>query len=174
MDHLDIVAAASIITALVGLLTYRLGLGAVHHIKRAELFAAEDTIRTLRESIQSLQTSLCIERDDAHQANTQLALLMKKQEHHQAQLEAIMQDADHRIAVYASRALTEDDAAHLHAMERKLSLAAKFFAGLDSQEHAQAARQLGQRALLIATKYQPAAASTWERVDEAMPVAHCA
>lgn len=172
METIDIIAAATILSALLALLTYRLGLAAARSIKRAELFAAQDTINTLRETIQGLHTSLSIERDDAHQSNTQLAALMKKQEHHQAQLEALMQDADERIAIYAQRALTEDDAAQLQAMARKLELAANTFAGINAHDHAQAARQFAVRAFNMAAKYRPAR-GTWERVDEVRPAAQC-
>ena len=71
---------------------------------------------------------------------------VERQAHKQA-LEAMMQDADARIAVYARRALTDEDHATLQALAALLDTAAATFAGLQSSDKATLARQLQQRVI---------------------------
>ncbi len=166
-QHLYALGAAIICAlALVSLIAYRIGLGTVRGINTTALAEAEDSNRALRKAIASLNTACAIDRDDAHQANTQLSALMKKQEHHQAQLQAISEDADNRVAQFANRQLTHEDLIHLRQMAAKLELAAEMFARFTSHDQATQARQLAARALNIAARYRPAP-STWECVDEA-------
>lgn len=89
---------------------------------------------------------------------------------HQQAVEAIMQDCDERIAIYARRAnpFTEEDHATLVAIANKLELAANTFAGLNAGDHTRFSRQLQQRAQDMAEQLQaalqhqnPTAASTF-------------
>lgn len=81
---------------------------------------------------------------------------------HQQRLEAVMQDCDDRIAIYARRAnpFTAGDHASLIAIANKLELAANTFAGLNSGDHARFARQLQQYALDMAARLQAVLEST--------------
>ena len=88
---------------------------------------------------------------------------------HQQRIEAVMQDCDDRIAIYARRSnpFTADDYATLQAIADKLELAASTFAGLGSPDHARFARQLHGHAQAMAERLrtalqrqQPSEAST--------------
>lgn len=75
---------------------------------------------------------------------------------HQQRIEAVMQDCDNRIAIYARRAnpFTEADHESLVAIANKLELAANTFAGLNAGDEARLARQLQQHTLNMANRLQ--------------------
>lgn len=64
---------------------------------------------------------------------------------HQQALDAIMQDADARIATYAARSLTADDLKLLKAAKAKLILAGETFSRLHADDHAQVVNGYIQR-----------------------------
>lgn len=75
-------------------------------------------------------------------------------EQHQAQLDEVIQDADHRIAAYARRsnAFTAEDKTTLRAIANKLELAGNVFAGMRADDHARFARTLQALALNMAER----------------------
>lgn len=77
---------------------------------------------------------------------------------HQQRTEAVMQDCDERIAIYARRAnpFTERDQTQLLAIAGKLALAADTFAGLTVGDHAQAAKRLSAHADQMARRLSEA------------------
>lgn len=88
---------------------------------------------------------------------------------HQQRIEAVMQDCDERIAIYARRAnpFTHADVITLQAIASQLELAAATFTGLQAGDHARLAKQLRQHALNMAEQIlaalqlqNPSAAST--------------
>ena len=81
---------------------------------------------------------------------------------HQTQLDAIIQDADERIAVHARRAsdLTAQDATTLNAAQKLLEHATGLFDAIQSHSHARQARQVQQQLINMAqrtAKSEPAA-----------------
>lgn len=73
---------------------------------------------------------------------------------HQTAIEAIMQDADERIALYARRSnpLNEKDLADLDALSTLLDLAAATFAGVRAHDKATLTRNLQQRLINMAQR----------------------
>lgn len=77
---------------------------------------------------------------------------------HQQRLEAVMQDCDDRIAIYARRAnpFTEEDGITLQALANQLDVAANTYAGLGADDQARFARQMQQRARDLADRLRTA------------------
>lgn len=73
---------------------------------------------------------------------------------HQQRIEAVMQDCDDRIAIFARRAnpFTQADLNNLQAIAKQLELAASTFAGLNAGDHAHRTRQLQQHTLNMAER----------------------
>ena len=95
-------------------------------------YAAAERIRELTHTIAHQRHQATVERSEYNQG-----------------LEAIMQDADARICLFARRTnpFTADDQAVLSAIASKLELAASTFDGLKSPDHARFSRTLQQNAL---------------------------
>lgn len=70
-------------------------------------------------------------------------------EKHKAEHEAVMQDADKRIALFARRALTSEDLTALQAAASQLELAAATFSSLRAEDKARHARHAQAKLLNI-------------------------
>lgn len=68
---------------------------------------------------------------------------------HRLEREAIMQDADRRIAIYAARALTAEDVAALRIVNKQLLLAVQTYSNLHMDEQARFANTAAQRFGLV-------------------------
>lgn len=130
MTIINIVFIALFVCAAVGLMAYRQGLGTGARVQRRRNSASHNAqaarISNGLRTIESLSKRLTAAHLRETQLDSQLVAMTKKQETHQAQLEAIMQDADTRIAIYARRAnpFNQQDRITLQAAANHLDVAA--------------------------------------------------
>ena len=153
MTIINIVFIALFVCAAVGLMAYRQGLGTGARVQRRRHSASHNAqaarISNGLRTIESLSKRLITAHLRETQLDSQLVAMTKKQETHQAQLEAIMQDADTRIAIYASRAnpFNQQDRITLQAAANQLAAAANTYAGLQANAQLRFAHQMQQRLL---------------------------
>lgn len=162
---INIIFIALLACALASLIAYRVGLGtgaqAQHrrdqvtsNLQARHLREANNAIERMKTQATALHASQNLHLDRAASLQKQADNLATKQQHHQAQLEAIMQDADTRIAIYARRAnpFTHDDRITLQAAANQLDAAANVYAGLQAGDQVRFARQMQQRLLNLAER----------------------
>ena len=153
MTIINIVFIALFVCAAVGLIAYRQGLGTGARVQRQNDLALKWQQTKIIESLTARVAALVTRQDKiierAIQCEARADALATKQETHQAQLEAIMQDADTRIAIYASRAnpFNQQDRITLQAAANQLAAAANTYAGLQANDHLRFAHQMQQRLL---------------------------
>lgn len=133
--------AASVLLAT--LIAYRIGMSTRREADANALVAAQLANNDLSKANRELQAALRIEQDDAEQLKTQLTAAQRKQEHHQAQLLALHEDA---LRAEARHALTAEDATCLALAAHQLDVAAKTYrrlnANIPADQNAASARQL--------------------------------
>lgn len=150
--------AASVLLAT--FIAYRIGMSTRREADANALVAAQLANNDLSKANRELQAALRIEQDDAEQLKTQLTAAQRKQEHHQAQLLALHEDA---LRAEARHALNAEDAACLALAAHQLDVAAKTYrrlnANIPADQNAASARQL----LNIAARAPQATGSQQER-----------
>jgi chlorite dismutase len=165
MTTINIIFIALFVCALAALIAYRVGLSTgarAQWLKNQTLRNAqaklvqgcERTIESLTTRLAALLTRLTETEERATHCLARADALAAKQESHQAQLEAIMQDADARVATYARRAnpFTEQDRTILQFAANQLDVAANTYAGLKLSDNVRFARQMQQRLLDLAER----------------------
>lgn len=169
MSTINIIFAALFACALAGLIAYRVGLSTGARAQRLKnqtlrnaqaklVQGCERTIESLTTRIAALLTRQTETEERATQCEARATALATKQESHQAQLDAIMQDADNRVATYARRAnpFNHDDRITLQAAANQLDAAANVYAGLMASDQARFARQMQQRLLNLVERLDAA------------------
>lgn len=158
MTTINLLFAALFACAITTLIAYRLGLGTGARAQRLRDQVTENmqarALRDANKTIEYQHTRLTERLADQNLQIARINALAAKQEHHQAQLEAIMQDADNRIAIYARRAnpFTHDDRITLQAAANQLDAAANVYSGLQAGDQVRFARQMQQRLLNLAER----------------------
>lgn len=165
MSIINIIFIALAVCALAGLIAYRIGLStgaraqrlknqALRNAQAKLVQGCERTIESLTTRIAALLTRQTETEERATQCEARAEALATKQESHQAQLEAIMQDADARIASYARRAnpFNEQDRTTLQAAANQLDAAANTYRKMQVDDHARFAREMQQRLLNLAER----------------------
>lgn len=169
MTSINIIFSALFSCALAGLIAYRIGMGtgaraqrllndATHNQQAKAIQSSSRTIESLTTRLAALLTRQTETAERATQCEARATALATRQESHQAQLEAIMQDADNRVATYARRAnpFNHDDRITLQAAANQLDAAAKVYAGLMASDQARFARQMQQRLLNLVERLDAA------------------
>ncbi|MGE6790864.1 hypothetical protein ACQKFS_02425 [Pseudomonas guineae] len=169
MTTINIIFIALFACAIAGLIAYRVGLStgaraqrlknqALRNAQAKLVQGCERTIESLTTRIAALLTRQTETEERATQYEARADALAAKQESHQAQLEAIMQDADNRVATYARRAnpFNHDDRITLQAAANQLDAAANVYAGLMASDQARFARQMQQRLLNLVERLDAA------------------
>lgn len=167
MTLTNFVFIALLSAAFAALLAYRVGLGtgaraqrlnnqALFNQQGKELQNAKRSIESLTARLAALLTRQTETAERATRCEAQANELEAKQQHHQAQLEAIMQDADARVATYARRAnpFNHDDRITLQAAANQLQVAANTYTGLHAPDEARFATQMQLRLLNLAERLQ--------------------
>jgi len=167
MTLTNFVFIALLSAAFAALLAYRVGLGtgaraqrlnnqALFNQQGKELQNAKRSIESLTARLAALLTRQTEKAERATRCEAQACELAAKQQHHQAQLEAIMQDADARVATYARRAnpFNHDDRITLQAAANQLAEAADTYRKLQLDDNRRFATQMQQRALNMAERLQ--------------------
>jgi len=154
---INIIFIALFVCSIAALIAYRVGLstGAQAQQQRDKV-TSNLQARNLREAHKATELM-----------RTRLTALQVKQQHHQAQLEAIMQDADTRIAIYARRAnpFSHDDRITLQAAANQLDLAANTYSGLLLGDQVRFARQMQQRVLNLVEQLDAALKAQAQQVN---------
>lgn len=162
-QSIHLIAAAATLAVLIGFLCYRIGMASAHGILAGQLHRSRAVIEQLHSEVRAHKVLLEIERDDAEQQGIQLAAALHKQRDHQAQLEAIMQDADARVAAITRRTLSHAEGEQLHSISELLGLARATFQSLGAADKAELALTLSRNALNIASKAPAILANAQER-----------
>ncbi|MBU0883274.1 MAG: hypothetical protein KKD30_02260 [Gammaproteobacteria bacterium] len=165
MTTINIIFTALAVCALAGLIAYRIGLStgaraqrlknqALRNAQAKLVQGCERTIESLTTRIAALLTRQTETEERATHCEARADALAAKQENHQEQLEAIMHDADARIATYARRAnpFNEQDRTTLQAAANQLDVAANTYAGLKLSDNVRFAREMQQRLLNLAER----------------------
>jgi hypothetical protein len=165
MTTINIIFVALISCAMAGLIAYRVGLSTGARAQRLNTDALDQrqalSIQTGTRAIEQLSTRLAAlltrqteTAERATQSEARATALAAKQETHQGQLEAIMQDADDRVATYARRAnpFKEHDRITLQAAANQLDVAANTYTALHAPDEVRFARQMQQRLLNLAER----------------------
>ncbi|WP_296125105.1 hypothetical protein [Pseudomonas sp. Ga0074129] len=167
MTLINFIFVALLSAAFAALLAYRVGLGtgaraqrlnnqALHNQQAKALQNALRSIESLTARLAALLTRQTETAERADHCEAHVNELLAKQQHHQAQLEAIMQDADARIKTYARRAnpFNHDDRITLQAAANQLQVAANTYTALHLPDEARFATQMQQRVLNLAERLQ--------------------
>lgn len=167
MTLTNFVFIALLSAAFAALLAYRVGLGtgaraqrlnnqALHNQQAKALQNAIRSTESLTARLAALLTRQTETAERATRCEAQASELAAKQQHHQAQLEAIMQDADARVATYARRAnpFNHDDRITLQAAANQLAEAADTYRKLQLDDNRRFATQMQQRVLSMAERLQ--------------------
>jgi hypothetical protein len=165
MTTINIIFTALAVCALAGLIAYRIGLSTGARAQRLKnqtlrnaqaklIQSANSSIESLTARMAALLTRQTETAERATQCEARANALATKQESHQAQLEAIMQDADDRVSTYARRAnpFNHEDRITLQAAANQLDIAANTYSGLMLGDQVRFARQMQQRLLNLAER----------------------
>lgn len=153
MTFINIIFIALFACALAGLIAYRIGLSTGARAQRlsnqTQHNAKARLIQSHESTIQNLTTRMAALLTRQTETAERATALANKQATHQAQLEAIMQDADARVAIYARRSnpFNHDDRITLQAAANQLDIAANTYSGLMLGDQVRFARQMQQRLL---------------------------
>lgn len=162
MSTINIIFAALFACAIAGLIAYRVGLSTGARAQRlknqAQRTAEAKLIQRSERTIESLTTRLAALLTRQTETAERASALAKNQETHQAQLEAIMQDADTRVTIYARRAnpFNHEDRITLQAAANQLDVAANTYSGLQASDQVRFARQMQQRLLNLVERLDAA------------------
>jgi hypothetical protein len=120
--------------ALIGFIAYRLGMATTAKALRPYVKSLETHASTYSQHWTDSQLHNRTLESKAETLSATVDDLLAKQEHHQAQLEAIMIDADNRIAAYAKRAnpFNESHLAQLLCAVDQLDLAGRTYKAMGS------------------------------------------